>query len=215
MLRRAILLLVSVLATATAAHAQVGGAWTPAVVLAPESRLWLEGRSNVNRFTCRAEGLAQSVRVGPPSEVWEITGLPEPLQRMALGIPVRGLRCGNARMDRDLYRAIGSVDHPLMTFRLYTYHALSPTSTGAYTVKAVGVLGLAGRENVVMVDTRVERLPDGRVRLRGSKALRMTDFGIEPPTAMLGIVKAHDEIVVRFDFVVDPGDVIQNAETSR
>jgi polyisoprenoid-binding protein YceI len=147
--------------------------------------------------------------------VWEITGLPEPLQRTVLGIPVRNLRCGNPRMDRDLYRAMRADDHPLMTFRLYTYHTLSPTGATAFMVKAVGTLGLAGRENVVMVDARVERLPDGRVRLRGSKALRMTDFGIEPPTAMLGLVRARDKIVVRFDFVADPSAGIRNAETPR
>lgn len=204
MLRGWALLLTLTAAASTDAAAQGPDTWGPAMALASESRVWLEGTSNVNRFTCRAVGLAQSIQMGSPSEVWEITELPEPLQRAALGIPVRSLRCGNKRMDRDLYRAMRTDEFPLMTFRLWTYQMISPPAAGAFTVKAVGALGLAGRENVVMVDVQVERRPDGKVRVRGSKALRMSDFGIEPPTAMLGLIKAHDRVVVRFDLVADP-----------
>ena len=218
-MRRMVLLLITAAAVtaslAPAVQAQSRDGWVSAAALSPASRLWLEGSSNVNRFTCRAEGLSGSVRVGPPSEVWEITGLPEPLQRSTLGIPVATLRCGNRRMDRDLYRALRVAEHPLMTFRLYTYHSLSSTSAAVFTVKAVGVLGLAGRESVVRVDARVERLADGSVRLRGSKPLRMTDFGIDPPTAMMGLVKAHDEVVVRFDFVADPTAFLSHKDLAR
>lgn len=203
MLRRTAFLLI-LAASAVPARAQPPGAWSPAMALAPESRLWLEGSSNVNRFTCRAEGLGRSIQVGEPSEVWEITGLPEPLQRIQLGVPVRSLRCGNRRMDRDLYRIMRTDEFPLMTFRLWTYHPMPPPSAGDFTVKAVGALGLAGRENLVVVTVRIERRSDGTVWVRGSKALRMSDFGIEPPSAMLGLIRAHDQVVVRFDFLVDP-----------
>jgi hypothetical protein len=107
-------------------------------------------------------------------------------------------------MERDLYRTARADNHPEMTFRLYTLEFLSPPSGNAFTVRTVGALGLAGREQVVRVDARVERLPGGLLRLRGRKALRMTDFGIEPPSAMFGLIRAHDDLAVRFDLVVDP-----------
>jgi hypothetical protein len=162
----------------------------------------------VNRWSCKAEQLDRSLRFGERSEVWEITGLPEALQRAQLTVPVRSLRCGNRVMERDLYRTVQAHNHPVMTFRLYTYEFLSPSSGNAFTVRTVGALGLAGREQVIRVDARVERLPGGLLRLRGRKALRMTDFGIEPPSAMFGLIQAHDELAVRFDLVFDPRAIV-------
>ena len=111
-------------------------------------------------------------------------------------------------MERDLYRTVQADNHPEMTFRLYTYEFLSPSSGNAFTVRTVGALGLAGREQVIRVDARVERLPGGHLRLRGRKALRMTDFGIEPPSAMFGLIQAHDDLAVRFDLVFDPRAIV-------
>lgn len=214
MIRGAFLLVILAAASALDAVAQ-GTAWSPAMALAPESRLWIEGSSNVNRFTCQARGLAQTIRVGSPSEVWEITGLPEPLQRAVLGIPVESLRCADRRMDGDLHQALRAREHPHLTFRLWSYERVGAETPGPFTVHAVGAIGLAGAESVVRVDARVEPRPDGTVRLRGRKTLRMTDFGIRPPTAFLGLVRAKDEIVVRFDLVADPAAVAAAERSSR
>ena len=40
--------------------------------------------------------------------------------------------------------------------------------------------------------------PD-RFRIRAEMPVRMTDFGITPPTALFGIVKARNELTVRFE----------------
>jgi hypothetical protein len=44
-------------------------------------------------------------------------------------------------------------------------------------------------------------LNDGRLRAMGSKAIKMTDYNVEPPTAMLGLVKAENELTVHFDLI--------------
>ena len=31
----------------------------------------------------------------------------------------------------------------------------------------------------------------------------MTDFGVKPPTAMMGLLKAHDRLTFYFDIIVD------------
>ena len=44
-----------------------------------------------------------------------------------------------------------------------------------------------------------ERVARDRFRLRARLPLRMTDFGVTPPTALFGMVKAKDDLVVTFD----------------
>ena len=39
------------------------------------------------------------------------------------------------------------------------------------------------------------------VRVTGSTRLRLTDFGIEPPTKFFGLVRVHNEIDVHFDLI--------------
>jgi hypothetical protein len=41
----------------------------------------------------------------------------------------------------------------------------------------------------------------GKLTGTGSVDLKMTDFGIDPPSALLGLVRAHDDIRVRFNLV--------------
>jgi hypothetical protein len=43
-----------------------------------------------------------------------------------------------------------------------------------------------------------------RLHGQGSLQVRMTDFGVEPPTALFGLVKAHDDILIRFHLMADP-----------
>ncbi|MGH9361260.1 MAG: hypothetical protein ACRD2T_05030, partial [Thermoanaerobaculia bacterium] len=44
-----------------------------------------------------------------------------------------------------------------------------------------------------------ERLGLGRYRITGALELKMTDFGIQPPTALMGLIRAGDGLRVRFD----------------
>jgi hypothetical protein len=42
---------------------------------------------------------------------------------------------------------------------------------------------------------------DAQTQLTGKQRLLMSDFGIDPPTALLGLIRARDRILVRFDLV--------------
>jgi hypothetical protein len=62
-----------------------------------------------------------------------------------------------------------------------------------------GRLSLAGAERDVSIDAQGRRAGHGAVSLRGEHRMRMTDFGVDPPTGLLGAVRAHDPVVVRFE----------------
>ena len=50
-----------------------------------------------------------------------------------------------------------------------------------------------------------EALADGHVRFTGQHPMLMSDFGMDPPSAMFGQLRTADEVVVHFDLVVAPG----------
>jgi polyisoprenoid-binding protein YceI len=89
------------------------------------------------------------------------------------------------------------VAHPDIVFRLLRLEPRAGT-TGA--VRAIGVLHIAGVEREVTLDVATERT-DGTLTVRGQLQLLMTDYGIKPPTAMLGMLKTDPKVTVAFETV--------------
>ncbi|MEP0549136.1 MAG: YceI family protein [Rhodothermales bacterium] len=162
------------------------------------SRFWIDGTSTVSAFTCAASEVAGS---GSVDEV-AMNAARQADLRAEVVIPVRAFDCGVRQMNRDFYEALKGQAYPAVRFALRHAEVLSSAAASEWTpVKVWGTLTLAGAQRPVVVTARGQRLADGRVRIQGRHALRMTDFDIDPPSGLLGLVRAHDDIVVRFDLL--------------
>ncbi len=125
-------------------------------------------------------------------------------QRIQVRIPVRGIRSTKGRvMDRKTYNAFDADSHPDIVFSVNSLSLLgAPAAT--HTVVAEGSLSMAGTTQPVEVAVTIETLADGFLRVSGEKALLMTSFGMDPPTALLGTLKTGDEVVIHFDLTLSP-----------
>ena len=175
------LLLVGVLLPARAQHR---------LAVHPESQLWIEGRSTLDGFTCRSEAVEGSgvLEAGPRAEV---------------RVRVATFDCGRRQMNRDMHQALKAAVHPEIRFDLLDAEAMAlpERAEDAYRFRVAGWLTVAGTTRYVETTAHGQRLADGRYRVWGSQPLLMSDFGIAPPTGLLGLVRAHDRIRVRFDLV--------------
>jgi|GEM_PF-3436629 len=68
-----------------------------------------------------------------------------------------------------------------------------------WLLEVEGVLTVAGTSRTITFNAEGAVLDEKRVRVRGHKEILMTDYNIEPPTALLGVVRAQDELTVYFD----------------
>ncbi len=152
-----------------------------AALPAAAGRLVLEGSSNLAPWRC-------SSTVGT-------------FGRDELRVPVSAIRCGNRQMERDLRRSLRADEYPDIEFRL---GALPPIPPGRerFTATIHGVLSLAGASKDVALRVDAERLDVARYRLSARLPLRMTDFAITPPTALFGMIRARDELVVQLEMTV-------------
>jgi hypothetical protein len=192
---------------------------TTTLVPAAPSRLVLQGSSNVAPWRCSGTTLDGRMEVAVPLQrintlidriedgnVGQLTPatarFPEPEFR--LRVPVTTLRCGNRQMERDMYRALRTESHPVIEFRFEELvggvnHDIDRAS---YTARIAGVLTLAGATRNVTLEIEAQRVGRNRFRFRARLPLRMTDFRITPPTALFGLVKAKDDLVVQFDLIL-------------
>ena len=169
-----------------------------------DSRLWIEGRSNVNQFECVAREYNGDAVIRR-----DISGGLENLEdddqlSIRVEIHVEGFECGRSRMNRDLRNALKSSRFPTITFVFGNAVQLDSEQelNGATRFKVSGVLTVAGNSQDVSFELDGNFLDDGRIRVTGKKEIKMTDYDVEPPTGLFGLVRAEDELTVHFDLYV-------------
>jgi len=173
-------------------------------VLSDASEMWLSGTSTVNSFECEAETLRFDHEVEH-----HIEGNGFSVPGVSLVVPVRDLDCNNRRMNRDLRDALQADEYP--EIRLDVFRMDLVPDAAADTEKADvpqvafhGKMTLAGvsRDITIRLSGWLDQFQ--RLHGRGTLDVKMTDFGVEPPTALFGLVKAHDDISIRFHLMADP-----------
>jgi polyisoprenoid-binding protein YceI len=187
--------------TALFGAGSVATAQSVRLAVGPESKLWIEGGSNLHDWSCMASAI--DAQVEADEAILKTTPVPALLKKVSVKVPVRNLKCGNGRMDDNLYKALKADDAPQISYILGTFEVV-PDSGSSYTLKTVGSLTIAGTERTVDMNVVTKRLDDGSLRADGELALKMTDFGVKPPTALLGTLRTHDDVTVKFQLLVGP-----------
>lgn len=113
-----------------------------------------------------------------------------------LTIPIEGIESEMSAMDTKTYDALKKDKHPNISYKLSKV-----TQINGNTVNALGYLTIAGVTRTIELNVNYKVLGNGRVEFTGEKALKMTDFGVAPPTAMFGSIKAGDDITIKFDMI--------------
>lgn len=169
-----------------------------------ESKLWIEGRSNINEFECEANKYSGQATIYDEEE--EDSAFVQSVQeRLSLQVDIRvdGFECGKNKMNRDLRNALKSDNFPEITFLFDSAELVEmPESPNEpFLVDVRGSLTVAGETRDIHFETRAYYLDVDKVRAIGNTTIRMTDFNVEPPTALLGLIQADDELTVKFDLI--------------
>lgn len=162
--------------------------------LEPASTMRIEGTSSLHDWACTAAKVAGTMQMEAATETFAIS-------RVEVTVPVRAIDCDNGTMDKKTRDALQADAHPTIRYRLDSAEVLPGTNPPRFSLRAAGRLTVAGTERPLGMMVSVTPLADGRYRFTGEAPLTMSDFGVEPPTALLGTLKTGDRVVVRFDVV--------------
>ncbi len=172
------------------------------IAVAADSKLWIDGTSNLHSWSCKATTLDASVDVDKAAIAQFGATAPKTLKRVEVKIPVKSLKCDHGGMDGNVYKALKVDGSPEISYILGTFEAAPGESKDAFTLHTIGKLAIAGKVNEVTMDVIATRMPDGSVKAIGSIPVKMTDFGIQPPTAIFGRLKTGDEVKVNFELMI-------------
>jgi polyisoprenoid-binding protein YceI len=202
MTRTQVVLFAAVLTVTLCASAAAQG--TSAMAIRPESELTIAGGSNLHDWACTTKTLRATIEVDSNFATMPLTQVDKPIAKVSVAIPVKSLKCGKGKMDENLYKALRADDFPDITYVLMSYN-MDKTGTTAdkFSALTVGELTVAGTTTRVEIPLNAERLDGGAARGEGTLALKMTDVGIKPPTALLGTLRTKNEITIRFQVLLD------------
>ena len=177
----------------------------------PDSRLWLEGRSNVRDWRCDATTLDAAIDVDDGAlRAGGVSSIAH-LRRVQVRVPTHALTCGRSQMDNIMYKALHVDDEPDCRQIVGRFDVITESGDVDRNLVMQGTLRIAGRERVVRVPVVVQQQRDGSLRAQGSLPILMTDYGIKPPRALFGVLRTENRIVVKFDLLVDQPASIASA----
>jgi hypothetical protein len=111
------------------------------------------------------------------------------------------MRSDKDGIDKNMQKALKASANPNIVFRLSAPPAPGAWSSDGTTVKVLGTLEVAGQSREIEVPLRASTIPEGIV-LEGRKSLLMSDYGVKPPSMMLGTLKTADAIDIEFRLVL-------------
>ena len=136
------------------------------LAVGPESKLWIEGGSNLHDWSCKASSIDAAIDVDEAFFKTHHASRRHCSRKSPVKVPVRNLKCGHGGMDNNLYKALKADDSPEISYILATFDVVPAATSDSFTVKTVGALTVAGTEKTVNMDVTAARLPDGGVTRR-------------------------------------------------
>lgn len=143
---------------------------------------------------------------------WASMGTDSLKLHVGLNIPIKSFDCGHSRMNRDMYDALRSEEYDYITFQLDDVELLegapdpgnSSLQKNYRLYRIGGLLNVAGVDRHITFAIQVQQKDSGKYHIMGQKEISMPDYEIEPPTALRGLIRTHEDLTVFFDlFIVE------------
>lgn len=111
---------------------------------------------------------------------------------------VHSIKGESSIMSNKTYKALKGDTNPKITFALSVPVKAIKADPGGTVVSAQGTLTIAGVTKTVDIQVTIISLTKGKFIMQGSQAIKMTDYGVDPPTALFGTLKTGDGVTIDF-----------------
>lgn len=107
-------------------------------------------------------------------------------------------------MNNNTYKALKADNNPEITFIL-SNPIMVKASAPENNFSAKGDLTVAGVTKPVEMQVKLSMQNKDTLVFEGDQKIKMTDYGVSPPTALFGTLKTGDDITIHFktDFVLN------------
>jgi hypothetical protein len=172
------------------------------------SNVRLSGSTNINTFECISQndiprGLMIADLLPGSNAIF--------FSQAALELEVASFDCGHRAMNKDFHNSLGGMESPYIQIILLEVRPLTSSERqNQGKIRAGVAIMINGKTRNTDIVVEYNTLDFFSYKLSGSKELRMSEFGIDPPSPALGLVKVNDRVTIHFDLVVETSLITQN-----
>lgn len=165
------------------------------IVIGPQSELEIVGSSNVSKFEClfNVKNLNKPIEIG-----YEEGNDIIYFQKSTLVLENSFFDCGGNGINRDFHELLRTKEHPQI---LLTLKEIKKKAIAKNTVETLVEIEIAGISQTYVVD--VETKQKDNLHISGKLKLNITDFNLEAPTKMLGMIVVSEEIEIIFNLFLE------------
>lgn len=168
------------------------------------SQMTVAGTSNVHEWESNV------TKVNAKGDIVLEASTLKTIKNLTVEIPVGAIKSSKgSMMDKKTWSALQKDAHPTITYTLTKVNSLIKNGD-SYDIKTTGNLTMAGETRAIEMTVKGKVLSDGSLQFEGSKKLKMTDFKIDPPTALMGAMKTGDEVTISFNVKLASNDKVNN-----
>lgn len=171
-----------------------------ALTLQTGSRLWFDGGSSVKDWSCKAPTLNATVVTSKADAATAIVAGEKAVASVELTVPVMSLDCDNGTMNGHMRNALDAKAFPTIGFSLRSYDLMKSAENVAVTLS--GTLTIHGKSLPVTIPATAVGAAGGVLRVTGIYELNMKEYGVKPPSLMLGTMNVREKVKVRFDLLL-------------
>lgn len=158
------------------------------------SELIVSGTSSLHDWDIKAEQRKGSIVLDLSNKLQ--------IQKLKFEVASESLKSGKGSMDKNTYKALNTKEYKNITFNLVDVKEVSDLGNGNYRIKSNGNLTIAGVTKKISLDFNLQ-VSTGKIVIKGEKELKMTDFNIDPPKALLGTITTGNEITIKFNIILN------------
>jgi len=122
------------------------------------------------------------------------------LHAFKFSLAFTSLKSEHTTMDNRTYKSVNAKKYPTISYKL-TSARVSTTEKNKYLVKTKGELTIAGVTQPITMDVTALINADNTITCTGSEKIKLTDYGIKPPSFMLGAMKVANDLTVQFNLI--------------
>ena len=193
-----------VAATATAATSTLAPGLVHYDASPTGSKMRIEGTANIKDWSMESILLGGYIEADAKFPESALADAKAAKPVVSVYMPVRSFKSGSAAMDNRMQKEMKEPQFKRIEYKLIELKPTSaPGATGALKFDAIGVLTIVGKARTNSMPVSIEKSADGKIKVTGTAAVKMTDYGIEPPST-LGLFVSGDDLKLKFEWLAVP-----------
>jgi hypothetical protein len=170
------------------------------LIVQPSSAILIDGKSNVNKFRCTSDQYN-----GSDTLIFKTVNNKTVFVRGNVKLNASGFDCGMRAITKDFAETINVEKFPFITIEFISFEEVLHYKTTEERFLSKLKLTLASVSKTVELRCGAKKDAQGLIHLKGARNFTFSDFGLDPPEKMGGLIKVDEKLNVNFHLVLKRG----------